>query len=189
MGKFTFEWTDVEGVCVVTSQIFGDKRGGFMETYNREAFCEAGIDAVFLQDNQAYSHQGVLRGMHFQKIHSQAKLVRAVKGEVFDAVVDLRKDSKTYGKWFGTLLTEENRKQLFVPKGFAHGYLVLSEEAIIAYKCDDVYHPEEEGGILWNDSKVNIEWPMLPKGVEHNLNDRDLHFPTLEELETIGNPF
>ncbi|MBP5304112.1 MAG: dTDP-4-dehydrorhamnose 3,5-epimerase [Clostridia bacterium] len=189
MGKFTFEKTPIAGVYVITPTFFGDNRGGFMETYNQEDFQKAGIAVTFVQDNQAFSHKGVLRGMHFQIKHPQAKLVRALKGLVFDAVVDLRSSSETFGQWFGVLLSEENKKQLFVPKGFAHGYLVLSEEAEIAYKCDDFYHPEEEGGLLWNDETVGIQWPDLPAGVSHNLNDRDLHFPTLQDIKKMGSPF
>lgn len=189
MGKFHFYWTEIDGICVIEPTMFGDERGGFMETYNKEEFTEAGIANEFVQDNQAFSHQGVLRGLHFQKTHPQAKLIRALKGEVFDVAVDMRSRSATYGMWFGVTLSENNRKQLYVPKGFAHGYLVLSEEAIIAYKCDDFYHPEDEGGLLWNDKDVQVQWPKLPDGKEHILNERDLHFPTFQEIKDNGHIF
>ena len=130
-----------------------------METYSDEAFREAGLDYTFVQDNQSSSRRGVLRGLHFQKAHPQAKLVRVLKGEVFDVAVDLRKDSTTYGKWVGVLLSEENKKQFLIPRGFAHGFLVLSDEAEFCYKCDDFYHPEDEGGLAWNDPKIGIVWP------------------------------
>ena len=182
MAGFDFYWTEIDGVCVIEPHFLGDERGGFMESYNHEAFAEAGIPNVFVQDNQAFSHRGVLRGLHFQKAHPQAKLLRVLKGEVFDAVVDLRPRSSTYGMWFGVTLSEHNRKQLFVPKGFAHGYLVLSDTAEILYKCDDFYHPEDEGGLLWNDPDVGIEWPDIP-AQEMLLNARDKGFPTLKELK------
>ena len=140
---------------------FGDERGYFMETYKKQDFCAGGIDVDFVQDNQSSSTKGVLRGLHFQINHPQSKLVRVVNGCVFDVCVDLRKDSPTYGKWEGVVLSAENKRQFFIPQGFAHGFLVLSDEAEFCYKCDDVYHPGDEGGLMWNDADINIEWPAM----------------------------
>lgn len=183
MSKFQFYWPEIEGVCVIEPQMFGDERGGFMETYNQQEFAEAGISNDFVQDNQSYSRKGVLRGLHFQKTHPQAKLVRVLRGKVFDAVVDLRASSSTYGMWFGVTLSEDNRKQVFVPRGFAHGFKVLSDEAVIAYKCDDFYHPEDEGGLYWNDPEIGIPWPELSDGADLILNKRDQNFPLLKDLD------
>lgn len=144
MGKFKFEKTDIDGVYIIETGVFGDNRGYFMETYNYEEFKEAGLDMVFVQDNQSKSRKGVLRGLHFQKKHTQGKLVRVVKGEVFDVAVDLREGSKTYGKWVGVTLSEENKKQFYIPEGFAHGFVVLSEEAEFCYKCTDFYDPDRK---------------------------------------------
>jgi len=149
----------IEGLCVITPTVHGDNRGYFMETYNLNDLHEAGIDITFVQDNQSMSTKGVLRGLHYQTNHPQTKLVRVIKGAVFDVAVDLRKDSKTYGKWYGIELTEENNKQLLIPKNFAHGFLVLSDVAELCYKCDDFYHADDEGGIIWNDPNIGIEWP------------------------------
>ena len=151
----------IEGLCVITPAVHGDNRGYFMETYSQRDMAEAGLDIPFVQDNQSMSVKGVLRGLHFQKQYPQTKLVRAIKGSVFDVAVDLRKDSKTYGKWYGVLLTEENKKQFLIPKGFAHGFLVLSDIAEFCYKCDDFYHANDEGGLAWNDPEIGIEWPEL----------------------------
>lgn len=151
----------IEGLCVITPAVHSDRRGYFMEIYNQRDMEEAGIDIVFVQDNQSMSKKGVLRGLHFQKNFPQTKLVRVIKGAVFDVVVDLRSDSKTFGKWYGIVLTEENRKQLLIPKGFAHGFLVLSDIAEFCYKCDDFYHANDEGGMAWNDPEIGIEWPGL----------------------------
>lgn len=151
----------IKGLCVITPAVHGDKRGYFMETYNQKDMEEAGIDIVFVQDNQSMSTKGVLRGLHFQKQYPQTKLVRAIKGEVYDVAVDLRQDSETYGKWHGELLSEENKKQFLIPRGFAHGFLVLSETAEFCYKCDDFYHPNDEGGMAWNDPEIGIVWPKL----------------------------
>lgn len=156
---FIFNKTEIKGVYVIEPKVFGDNRGYFMETYNEQEFKNNGLDYNFVQDNQSKSKKGVLRGLHFQKTHPQAKLVRVLEGEVFDVAVDLRKGSKTYGKWVGVILSEENKKQFMIPRGFAHGFVVLSETAVFAYKCDDFYHPEDEGGIMWNDPDINIEWP------------------------------
>ncbi|MDO5435574.1 MAG: dTDP-4-dehydrorhamnose 3,5-epimerase [Clostridia bacterium] len=159
VGNFTFTETEIKGVYIIDVKNYGDERGYFMETYSESSFREAGLNYTFVQDNQSASRHGVLRGMHFQLKHPQAKLVRVIRGEVFDAAVDLRKGSETYGKWVGVLLSGENRRQLMVPRGFAHGFVVVSDYAEFAYKCDDVYHPEDEGGIPWNDPDVGIEWP------------------------------
>ncbi len=160
MDKFTFHKTEIDGVLVIEPTVYGDERGYFMETYNRGEFVAAGISCDFVQDNQSKSRKGVLRGLHFQKTHQQAKLVRVVKGEVYDVAVDLRKGSLTWGKHVGVTLSAENRRQFFIPKGFAHGFLVLSEEAEFVYKCDELYHPEEEGGIPWDDPSVGVKWPL-----------------------------
>lgn len=160
MGKITVETCEIEGVKVITPAVFGDERGYFMETYNYNDFKEAGIDQIFVQDNQSASKRGVLRGLHFQLHFPQDKLVRVVSGEVFDVAVDLRENSATFGKWYGITLSAENKKQLFIPKNFAHGFLVLSEYAEFAYKCTDFYHPNDEGGLLWKDSAIGVNWPV-----------------------------
>ena len=161
MGQITVEKNvgGIEGLCVITPTVHGDNRGYFMETYSQRDMEENGIFVNFVQDNQSMSVKGVLRGLHFQKNYPQTKLVRAIKGSVFDVAVDLRPGSATYGKWYGVLLTEENKKQFLVPRGFAHGFLVLSETAEFCYKCDDFYHANDEGGIAWNDPAIGIVWP------------------------------
>lgn len=151
----------IEGLCVIEPAVHGDSRGYFMETYNRRDMEEAGIDIDFVQDNQSMSTKGVLRGLHFQKNFPQTRLVRVIKGSVFDVAVDLRANSVTYGKWYGVELTGENKKQFFIPKGFAHGFLVLSETAEVCYKCDDFYRPDDESGMAWNDPEIGIVWPQL----------------------------
>ena len=151
----------IEGLCIIEPAVHGDSRGYFMETYNQHDMAEAGLDINFVQDNQSCSTKGVLRGLHFQKQYPQTKLVRVIKGSVFDVAVDLRSDSKTYGKWYGVELTEENKKQFLIPRGFAHGFLVLSDVAEFCYKCDDFYHPNDEGGLAWNDPEIGIVWPKL----------------------------
>ena len=151
----------IKGLCVIEPTVHGDTRGYFMETYNQRDMEAEGLDMVFVQDNQSSSSKGVLRGLHFQKEFPQGKLVRVVKGSVFDVAVDLRSDSETYGKWFGVELTEENKKQFYIPEGFAHGFLVLSDLAEFCYKCTDFYHPGDEGGLAWNDPEIGIEWPAL----------------------------
>ena len=163
MGQITVEKNvgGIEGLCVITPAVHGDNRGYFMETYSQRDMEEAGINITFVQDNQSCSTKGVLRGLHFQKQYPQTKLVRAIKGSVFDVAVDLRTDSATYGKWYGVLLTEENKKQFLIPKGFAHGFLVLTDIAEFCYKCDDFYHANDEGGLAWNDPEIGIEWPEL----------------------------
>lgn len=181
MGKITVETCEIEGLKVITPQVFGDARGYFVETYNKNDFVAAGIDVEFVQDNQSASKQGVLRGLHFQKKYQQDKLVRCINGEVFDVAVDLRRDSRTFGKWFGVRLSAENKKQFFIPKGFAHGFYVLSEYAEFAYKCSDFYHPEDEGGLLWSDPDIGVEWPII-EGVELNLSDKDTKWGGIKEF-------
>lgn len=159
--KVTKNAGGIEGLCVIEPTVHGDARGYFMETYNQNDMAAEGLDMVFVQDNQSGSSKGVLRGLHFQKEHPQGKLIRVVNGSVFDVAVDLRKESKTYGKWFGDVLTEENKKQFYIPEGFAHGFLVLSDVAEFCYKCTDFYHPGDEGGLAWNDPEIGITWPQL----------------------------
>ena len=161
MGKITVTPCDIEGLYVIEPTVFKDERGYFVETYNQNDMKEAGLDMVFVQDNQSMSVKGVLRGLHFQKHFPQCKLVRAVRGSVFDVAVDLRSDSKTYGKWYGVELTAENKKQFLIPEGFAHGFLVLSDEAEFCYKVNDFWHANDEGGLAWNDPEIGIEWPHL----------------------------
>ena len=163
MGQIQVQYNvkGIHGLCVITPAIHGDNRGYFMETYNERDMCEAGLDYRFVQDNQSSSSKGVLRGLHFQKHFPQTKLVRVIHGAVFDVAVDLREDSPTYGKYHGEMLTADNRIQFLIPRGFAHGFLVLSDFAEFCYKCDDFYHPNDEGGIAWNDPKIGIEWPEI----------------------------
>lgn len=184
MGKFKKIETSIEGVCIIEPTIFGDNRGYFMETYNQEDFHEIGLDYKFVQDNQSKSNKGVLRGLHFQIENTQAKLVRCIKGEVFDVAVDLRPGSKTYGKWEGVILTEDNKKMFMIPKGFAHGFLVLSDEAEFTYKCDDVYNHDAEGGLAWNDEEIGIDWPMGNLQVKDLITSpKDAKWPKLKELK------
>ena len=180
MGKITVETCGIEGLKIISPAVFGDARGYFMETYNYNDFKEAGIQEVFVQDNQSASKRGVLRGLHFQIQHPQAKLVRVIRGEVFDVAVDLRKDSPTYGQWHGEILSEENKKQFFVPKNFAHGFLVLSEYAEFCYKCTDFYHPGDEGGIIYNDPAIGIQWP-IPEGMELIFSEKDTKWGSMAE--------
>ena len=181
MGQISVENCEIEGVKLITPQIFNDQRGYFMETYQYEQFKAAGIDTVFVQDNQSASTKGVLRGLHFQIEHPQDKLVRVIKGEVFDVAVDMRKGSATYGKWFGAVLSEENKKQLFIPKNFAHGFLVLSDYAEFCYKCSDFYHPGDEGGIRYDDPTIGVKWP-IEEGMELILSDRDKKWGYLGDI-------
>lgn len=178
MGNFTFNETKIKGVYIIDVKTYGDYRGYFMETYKESDFFDAGLNYKFVQDNQSSSRKGVLRGLHFQKTHPQAKLVRVLKGEVFDVAVDLRKESETYGQWVGVLLSEENKRQFMIPRGFAHGFVVVSDHAEFAYKCDELYHPEDEGGILWNDPDVGIDWPDVGEII---LSEKDKKNPTLAE--------
>ena len=187
MGKITVTKCPIEGLYIIEPQVFGDSRGYFMETWSAKDMLEAGLDLNFVQDNQSMSVKGVLRGLHFQKQHPQGKLVRVIRGSVFDVAVDLRKDSATYGKWYGVELTAENKKQFYISPGFGHGFLVLSEEAEFCYKCTDFYHPEDEGGIIWNDPTIAIQWPgvdgdCLSDGTPLNLSQKDQQWPTLASL-------
>ena len=161
MGKIEVAKTPIEGLFVIEPAVYGDARGYFMETYNRQDMREAGLDMEFVQDNQSMSTKGVLRGLHFQKQHPQGKLVRVIEGAVFDVAVDLRRDSETFGRWHGVELSAENRKQFYIPPGFAHGFLVLSDRAVFCYKCTDFYHPEDEGGLAWNDPAIGVKWPKV----------------------------
>ena len=170
--------TEIEGVYIIEPKVFGDNRGYFFESYNEKEFKKNGLDYTFVQDNQSKSKKGVLRGLHFQKTYPQAKLVRVLEGEVFDVAVDLRKDSKTYGKWVGVILSSENKRQFMIPRGFAHGFVVLSESATFTYKCDEFYHPEDEGGLMWNDEDINIEWPYEGEVL---LSEKDKNHPSLKE--------
>ena len=179
MSKFIFNKTAIDGVYMIEPTVFGDERGYFMETYSEADFKEAGLDYTFVQDNQSSSRRGVLRGLHFQKEHPQAKLVRVISGEVFDVAVDLREGSQTYGKWVGELLSAENHKQLMIPRGFAHGFLVVSEKAEFVYKCDDFYHPEDEAGVLYD--SCGITWPKIEG--ELTLSEKDLRHPRLVDLD------
>lgn len=183
MRKFNFTKTSIEGVYIIEPTVFGDDRGYFMETYHEKEFKKAGLDFNFVQDNQSKSKKGVLRGLHFQYTRPQGKLVRAIKGAVFDVAVDLRKNSPTYGQWEGVILSEENKKQFFVPEGFAHGFLVLSDEAEFVYKCTEFYDGPDEGGILWNDPEIGIDWPLDDIG-EVLLSDKDKMWKTLKETDT-----
>ncbi len=180
MGKIKVTPCEIEGLYVIEPTVFKDERGYFVETYNQNDMKEAGLDMVFVQDNQSMSVRGVLRGLHFQKQYPQGKLVRVVRGKVFDVAVDLRKDSKTYGKWFGVELSAENMKQFYIPEGFAHGFLVLSDAAEFCYKCTDFYHPGDEGGLLWNDEEIGVEWP-LEEGVDLIISEKDQKWKGLSE--------
>lgn len=180
MSNFLFYKTDLEGLYVIIPTVFGDERGYFMETYRYDAFAAAGLTMAFVQDNQSKSKRGVLRGLHFQKKNPQGKLVRVIKGEVFDVAVDLRDGSDTFGKWAGVFLSEENKKQFYVPEGFAHGFLVISEEAEFVYKCTNYYDPTDEGGINWNDPDIGIEWP-ISADMEILLSEKDKRHPTFNE--------
>ncbi len=178
MGKFSYTESVVPGIILVEPTMFGDSRGYFMETYHKEEFAAGGIECDFVQDNQSMSRKGVLRGIHFQKEHSQGKLVRVISGAVFDIGVDLRPGSPFFGRWAGYELSAENKKQLYIPPGFGHGFLVLSETAEFTYKCTDFYNPADEGGIRWDDPSIGIEWPEI--GQEFQLSQKDLDLPLLE---------
>ncbi len=180
MGRFFFKETEIEGMFVVDVEVFGDTRGYFMETYNEKAFRDAGYDFVFVQDNQSKSRKGVLRGLHMQVRHPQGKLVRCIRGEVFDVGVDLRKGSPTFGKWHGEILSEENKKQFFIPEGFAHGFLVLSDEAEFCYKCTRLYDPTDELGICFDDPDIGVDWPKLD--VDYLLSVKDCAQPSFQEV-------
>ena len=196
MGQIKVTKCPIEGLFVIEPAVHGDSRGYFMETYNQNDMREAGFDMVFVQDNQSMSVKGVLRGLHYQKNFPQGKLVRVIRGAVFDVAVDLRKGSATFGKWFGVELTAENKKQFYIPEGFAHGFLVLSDEAEFCYKCTDFYHPGDEGGLAWNDPEIGIEWPglsgtyggtasgegyVLSDGTALKLSEKDTKWPGIAE--------
>lgn len=198
MGQIKVEKCPIEGLYVIEPTVHGDNRGYFMETYNQNDMHEAGLDMVFVQDNQSMSKKGVLRGLHFQKKYPQGKLVRVIKGTVFDVAVDLRPESETYGKWYGVELSEKNKKQFYISEGFAHGFLVLSDEAEFCYKCTDFYHPGDEGGLAWNDPDIGIEWPQvqgvyrgtsrgegysLVDGTPLNLSEKDQQWETICKLK------
>ena len=179
MGQIDVQTCEIEGLRIITPAVHADERGYFMETYNQRDFAEAGIDCTFVQDNQSSSCRGVLRGLHFQINYPQDKLVRVVRGEVFDVAVDLRPGSETYGKWHGEILSAENKKQFFIPKNFAHGFLVLSETAEFTYKCTDFYHPGDEGGLSWDDPDIGIDWPVQP-GMNLIISEKDRKWGTFE---------
>lgn len=181
MSNFTFKQCgDIEGLYVIETKVYGDNRGYFMETYNYDAFKEAGLDMIFQQDNQSTSSKGVLRGLHFQKNHPQGKLVRVIRGTVYDVAVDLRNNSKTFGRYHAVLLDGESKNQFYIPEGFAHGFLVLSQEAEFAYKCTNLYHPEDEGGIIWDDPMLNIDWPTF-EGIELTISEKDQWLPRFDK--------
>ena len=195
MGQIKVTKTPIEGLNVIEPTVYGDDRGYFVETYNQQDMKDAGLDMEFVQDNQSKSKKGVLRGLHFQKEYPQGKLVRVTKGRVFDVAVDLREDSETYGQWYGIELSDENFKQFYISEGFAHGFLVLSEEAVFQYKVTDFYHPGDEGGLAWNDPTIGIEWPevigkyqgsassegyQMMDGTPLNLSDKDIQWPTID---------
>lgn len=192
IGRFSVKQTSISGVYVIEPQIFGDERGYFFESYNLRDMQAAGLDMRFVQDNQSMSAKGVLRGLHFQKAHPQGKLVRTLLGSVYDVVVDIRPGSASYGKWFGIELSETNHRQMYIEPGMAHGYLALSERAVFVYKTTDYYHPEDEGGLLWNDPAVGIQWPVcihadgsitMTDGTPLTINERDRRWPELSSLK------
>ena len=202
MGQIHVTKAPIEGLFIIEPTVHGDARGYFMETYNRKEMQEAGLNMVFVQDNQSMSTKGVLRGLHFQKAHPQGKLVRVIRGRVFDVAVDLRQGSPSFGQWFGVELSDENKKQFYIPEGFAHGFLVLSDEAEFCYKCTDFYHPGDEGGLAWNDPEIGIRWPELTgtycgsasgegyamkDGTPLNLSPRDTAWPGLSDVFTFQN--
>jgi dTDP-4-dehydrorhamnose 3,5-epimerase len=180
MGQITVETCGIEGLKIITPKVNGDARGYFMETYQYEDYKAAGIPEVFVQDNQSASKRGVLRGLHFQKEFPQDKLVRVIRGEVYDVAVDLREGSDTFGKWFGVLLSEDNKKQFFIPKNFAHGFLVLSDYAEFCYKCSDFYHPGDEGGLRYDDPEIGVQWPIA-EDMELLLSEKDTKWGGLRE--------
>jgi dTDP-4-dehydrorhamnose 3,5-epimerase len=181
VGNFTFIETDIKDVYIIEPKVFGDNRGYFQETYHYEHFKEAGLDMVFVQDNESKSKKGVLRGLHYQTQFSQGKLIRVLQGEVFDVAVDLRKDSTTYGKWTAVRLSSENKRMFYIPENFAHGFLVLSDEATLTYKCTSFYHSEFDSGIIWNDNELNIQWP-LEEIEKVLLSNKDMNQQTFAEF-------
>lgn len=187
MSKFNFIKTKIKDLYIIEPKVFGDERGYFMESYNKKDFKEAGLNMEFVQDNESKSKKGVLRGMHFQTKHTQGKLVRVTHGEVYDVAVDLRCDSPTFGQWEGVLLSAENKRQFYVPEGFAHGFLVLSDEAVFNYKCTDYYAPQYDCGLLWNDEDVNIVWPLenIDEIILSEKDKKQLSFKELIEKELV----
>lgn len=180
--KVTHDLNGIKGLAVIEPTVHGDERGYFMETYNYNDFAAEGIDVKFVQDNQSASKRGVLRGLHFQINYPQAKLVRVIKGEVFDVAVDLREGSDTFGKWYGLHLSEENKKQFFIPENFAHGFLVLSDYAEFCYKVTDFYHANDEGGLLWNDPDIGVEWPLFEMSeTDLILSEKDRVWPGIKD--------
>lgn len=184
MGNFIYHKCDIEGLYIIEPKKHGDARGYFMETYHYEDFKQAGLPMVFVQDNQSCSVKGVLRGLHYQKQYPQGKLVRVFSGSVYDVAVDLRKNSPTYGKYHGVVLSEENGQMFYIPEGFAHGFLVLSDTAVFTYKCTDFYHPEDEGGIIWNDPEIGIDWP-LSMGILPTISEKDTRLPSFRENRMV----
>lgn len=184
MAKFTFTTCDIEGLFTVDPTVFGDDRGYFMETFNDAAFRAAGYTLDFVQDNQSKSKKGVLRGLHMQVNNPQGKLVRVIRGEVFDVAVDMRRGSPTLGRWHGVLLSEQNNRQFFVPEGFAHGFLVISDEAEFVYKCTRLYDASDELGIIYNDADIGVEWPLNTIGAP-TLSEKDENLPSFKEALNI----
>lgn len=184
MGNFNFIETKIPDLYIIEPKVFGDDRGYFMESYSQKDFAAAGLTMTFVQDNESKSRKGVLRGLHFQTKHTQGKLVRVTQGEVWDVAVDLRKGSPTYGQWEGVYLSAENKRQFYVPEGFAHGFVVTSDEAVFNYKCTDFYAPEYDSGLLWNDEDVNVQWPLEGLG-EILLSEKDKKQKTLKELTNL----
>ncbi|MFA6308358.1 MAG: dTDP-4-dehydrorhamnose 3,5-epimerase [Clostridia bacterium] len=186
MNKFKFSETEIKDLYIVETQLFGDDRGYFIENYNKKEFAEEGFNMEFVQDNESKSTKGVLRGFHFQIKKTQGKLVRVTEGSVYDVAVDLRKGSPNFGQWNGVILSAENRKQFYIPEGFAHGFLVLSDVAVFNYKCTDYYAPEFECGVLWNDPDIGVKWPL--DGIDEIiLSEKDKNQPYLKDLEIIFN--
>ena len=181
---FSFTPCTIAGLYEIQPKVFGDRRGYFIESYSRRDFHTAGITVTFVQDNESSSSKGVLRGLHFQVKHPQAKLVRVMEGEVFDVAVDLRPNSPGRGKWHGVILSGDKHNQFFIPEGFAHGFLVLSDTAVFAYKCTDFYYPEDEGGLIWNDADIGIEWPDI--GMDYILSDKDKKLAPFSDLPAGG---
>lgn len=184
MSKIKISKCDIEGLLIIEPKVFEDERGYFFESYNLNDFKEEGLDMVFVQDNQSKSSKGVIRGLHYQKQFPQGKLVRCIRGRVWDVAVDLRKSSKTFGKWHGVELTEDNKKMFYIPEGFAHGFVVLSDIAEFAYKCTDFYHPGDEGGIIWNDPEINVNWP-IEEGMELIFSEKDKNWKGLKDTFTF----
>ena len=181
MANFIFNKTEIEGVYIIDVKSFGDKRGYFMETYSERDFNDAGLTMKFVQDNQSASSKGVLRGLHFQLYHPQGKLVRALEGKVYDVAVDIRKGSPTFGKYHGVILDAEKGNQFYIPEGFAHGFVVLTDHAVFAYKCTDFYDPKGEGGLMWNDSAIGIDWKSICGDIQPLLSEKDEKHPAFDK--------